>query len=307
MKRTNQTTSSDHPARPRSAIRDQLHAWYEIDGRHDLPWRLTRDRYAILVSEVMLQQTQVSRVEPRWRHWMQRWPGVGDLAAASTADVIREWSGLGYNNRAVRLWNAANQIATEHGGVVPADPDVLRGLPGIGRYTAEAVASFSDSEGVVPVDVNIGRVLARVGHGRATAREVAPGAIRRAAITVAGAASARDVALALMDLGALICTAREPACDRCPLNDACAWRKAGQPARTTTRRPVPRFEQTARFARGRIVAALGEGPTTMAGLAGALPGHHRELLRHYIEALVRDGLIEAANGTVRLAGDSATR
>jgi A/G-specific adenine glycosylase len=171
-----------------------LLAWFREHGR-DLPWRRTRDPYAILVSEVMAQQTQLERVLPRWERWMARWPTVEALAAAPAADVIREWQGLGYNRRALAIHAAARQVA-EHGW-----PDDLTELPGVGRYTAAAVACFAFGRDVLPVDVNVRRVSERTGH------------------TFSAAA-----AQALMDLGKSVCLARVPRCGVCPLAAACPSR-----------------------------------------------------------------------------------
>ena len=171
-----------------------LLAWFAENGR-DLPWRRTRDPYAILVSEVMSQQTQVERVVPRWQRWLERWPTVGALAAAPAADVIREWQGLGYNRRALSLHRAAQQVAA-HGW-----PDDLTELPGVGRYTADAVASFAFGRPVLPVDVNVRRVSERTGH------DFSPAAGQ-----------------ALMDLGKTVCLARVPRCTVCPLAAACPAR-----------------------------------------------------------------------------------
>jgi A/G-specific adenine glycosylase len=171
-----------------------LLAWFAEHGR-DLPWRRTRDPYAILVSEVMSQQTQVERVVPRWQHWLERWPTVEALAVASAADVIREWQGLGYNRRALSLHRAAQQVAA-HGW-----PDDLTELPGVGRYTADAVALFAFGRPVLPVDVNVRRVSERTGH------DFSPAAGQ-----------------ALMDLGKTVCLARIPRCGACPLAASCPSR-----------------------------------------------------------------------------------
>ena len=175
-------------------MEDLLLAWFHEHGR-DLPWRKTRDPYAILVSEVMSQQTQVERVLPRWRRWLDRWPTAEALAAAPAADVIREWQGLGYNRRALNLHRAAQYVAA-HGW-----PDDLTELPGVGRYTADAVACFAFERSVLPVDVNVGRVSERTGHVFSPA-----------------------AAQALMDLGKSVCLARIPRCDICPLAAACPSR-----------------------------------------------------------------------------------
>ena len=176
------------------AVEERLLAWFAENGR-DLPWRRTRDPYAILVSEVMSQQTQVERVVPRWQRWLELWPTVEALAAASTADVIREWQGLGYNRRAVALHRAACEVAT-HGW-----PDDLTELPGVGPYTADAVACFAFGRWVLPVDVNVRRISERTG------RSFSPAA-----------------AQALMDLGATVCLARMPRCGVCPLASECPSR-----------------------------------------------------------------------------------
>jgi A/G-specific adenine glycosylase len=172
-----------------------LRAWFREHGR-DLPWRRTRDPYAILVSEVMLQQTQVSRIVPRYLAWLERWPTAEALAAASPADVIREWQGLGYNRRALNLHRAARAIAADGW-----PEDDLTELPGIGPYTAAAIRRFALEEDVLPVDVNVARVQRRTGHAFSPA-----------------------TAAALMDLGATICLARIPRCEACPLAAACPSR-----------------------------------------------------------------------------------
>ena len=184
----------DSPARYGRAVEDLVLAWFAVHGR-DLPWRRTRDPYAILVSEVMSQQTQVERVVPRWQRWLERWPTVETLAAAPTGDVIREWQGLGYNRRALALHRAAQQVAA-HGW-----PDDLTELPGVGRYTADAVACFAFGRSVLPIDVNVRRVSERTGW------DFSPAA-----------------AQALMDLGKTVCLARIHRCEACPLAARCPSR-----------------------------------------------------------------------------------
>jgi len=182
------------PARYVRVVEDLLLAWFAEHGR-DLPWRKTSDPYAILVSEVMSQQTQMERVLPRWHRWLERWPTVESLAAAPAADAISEWQGLGYNRRALSLHRAAQDVAA-HGW-----PDDLTELPGVGRYTADAVACFAFGRPVLPVDVNVRRVSERTPH------EFSPAA-----------------AQALMDLGKSVCLARVPRCDVCPVANACPSR-----------------------------------------------------------------------------------
>ena len=200
-------------------MEDLLLAWFRVSGR-DLPWRRTADPYAILVSEVMLQQTQVERVVPRYERWLRRWPSAASLAAASPADVIVEWQGLGYNRRAVMLHRAARHVS-EHGW-----PDDLTLLPGVGSYTAAALRSFAFHEDVLPRDVNVERVERRTGH------------------SFTGSA-----AQALMDLGATVCLARIPRCARCPLATRC-------PSRGTRDEPLRRQSRFEGSFRQRRAAAL---------------------------------------------------
>ncbi|MFN0153922.1 MAG: A/G-specific adenine glycosylase [Gaiella sp.] len=203
----------------------ELLEWYERTAR-DLPWRKTRDPYAILVSEIMLQQTQVDRVAPRYVRWLERWPTVAELAAASPADVIREWQGLGYNRRALSLHRAARQVAAEGW---PAD---LTRLPGVGPYTAAAIRNFAFGEDVLPVDVNVERVQRRIG------------------VSFSGAA-----AQALMDLGATICRARAPRCAACPLVKGCPSRGTrDEPARKQSR-----FEGSFRQRRAALLRDVAAG------------------------------------------------
>jgi A/G-specific adenine glycosylase len=211
------------------AVKAALLAWFDAEGR-DLPWRKTTDPYAILVSEVMLQQTQVDRVIPRWLAWLERWPDVGSLAAASTADVIVAWQGLGYNRRALSLHAAARTVA-EHGW-----PDDLTQLPGIGPYTAAAVGNFAFGRDVLPIDTNVRRVQERTGE------------------TFDG-----DCAQALFDLGATICLGRIPRCERCPLASACPSRGS----RYEPLRKQSRFEGSFRQRRANALRAVaaGEQPT----------------------------------------------
>jgi len=241
-----------------------LAGWYREHGR-DLPWRRTRDPYAVLVSEVMLQQTQVARVVPRWEAWMARWPSAAAVAAEPLAEVLRAWVGLGYNRRAVRLWEACRLVA-ERGW-----PDDLRELPGVGPYTAAAVGAFAFGRDELPVDTNVARVLERLG-GRPRG-------------------GAAVVGQALMDLGATVCTARSPRCGECPL-ESCRSRGAVAP-RARPGRPRVRFEDTDRWARGRVVAALAAGERLPEGLESWR-------LQRVLDGLARDGLVVLDASGLRL-------
>jgi A/G-specific adenine glycosylase len=250
-----------------------LLAWYDR-VRRPLPWRFTRDPYAILVSEVMLQQTQAARVIPYWHAFLARFPDPQTLAAATAADVLAAWSGLGYNRRALALQAAARIVARDGW---PRDAAGLRALPGVGTYTAAAVASFAFGEPVAAVDTNVRRVRERHGGRVTLPRE-----------------RAADVNQALMELGATVCRARRPSCDGCPVRPGCAAAAAGDPAPAPRRRvPAERFEDSDRWLRGRVVAAL---------LAGEpLPAADPVRYERVLAGLERDGLLErGAGGAVRL-------
>jgi A/G-specific adenine glycosylase len=236
-------------------VEAELLAWFDEHGR-DLPWRRTRDPYAILVSEVMLQQTQVARVVPRYLQWLRRWPTAEALAAAPVGDAIREWQGLGYNRRAVNLHRAACAIAAN------GWPGDLTELPGVGRYTADAVARFALEQPVLPVDTNVRRVLERTGG------EFGP-------------ASAH----ALMDLGANVCLARVPRCEACPLAATCPSRGR----RYEPLRKQGRFQGSFRQRRAHALRLVAEAPRPRESLE---PG--------VVEALERDGLVELRKGLVSL-------
>jgi A/G-specific adenine glycosylase len=238
------------------AVVEALLRWYERE-RRDLPWRRTRDPYAILVSEVMLQQTQVARVAARYEAWLARWPTVESLAAASLDEVLREWVGLGYNRRAVRLWEAARVVARD------GWPERLEDLPGVGPYTAAAVGSFAFGRDEVAVDTNVRRVLARLG-----------------APLVPPPGRAAQLNQATMELGATVCTARAPRCAACPLR---AWCEGPGPV-AGPRRPRERFEDSNRWVRGRVVASLAAGEGMPRDVAP-------ERLEPALQGLLRDGLI----------------
>ena len=238
-----------------------LRAWYTTEGRAALPWRHTRDPYAVLVSEVMLQQTQVERVAPKYRAFLEQFPTLHDLAAAPVSEVIRAWAGLGYNMRAVRLREIARQAVERYGGSLPGSLDELLQLKGIGRYTAGAVACFAFGLPIATVDTNIRRVLWRVFRGVEPAAWPADTAFQRQMLALAEWAlppepeDAYDWQQALMDLGATICLARRPLCERCPLSHCCAAYQ--EAARVTL---FPSGEAVARL-RDERAAASAEQPT----------------------------------------------
>jgi A/G-specific adenine glycosylase len=217
---------SPDPGGRRTLAWRALLAWYAAEGRASLPWRHTRDPYAVLVSEVMLQQTQVERVLPKYRAFLDQFPTLAALAAAPVADVIRAWAGLGYNMRAIRLHEIARQAVERYGGTLPGSLDELLELKGIGRYTAGAVACFAFELPVATVDTNIRRVLWRVFRGVEPGVWPADTAFQRQMLALAEWAlppgGAYDWQQALMDLGATICLARRPLCERCPLTASCA-------------------------------------------------------------------------------------
>ena len=253
-----------------AALVRALHVWGR-GVRADLPWRTDRDPWAVLVSEAMLQQTQVARVIPRFMTFIARWPTPSALADAPLADVLEAWAGLGYYRRARDLRAAAVAVVARHGGTVPDDLAALRALPGVGPYTARAVLALAFGRDVGVVDTNAARVLARAFHGA----PLTAAAAQRLADALVPVGTGRLHTEAVLDLGATVCTARAPRCGDCPLADGCRWHRAGRPdpdpARITagTSRPQSRFEGSDRQGRGRLLAALRAGPVPRAGLAAA--------------------------------------
>ena len=283
-----------HPTpRELAAIR----AWYR-PRRRAYPWRRAYpDPYAVLVSEVMLQQTQAPRVAPVFERFLARFPDVGTLARASRGDVIRAWAGLGYNRRAVALHASAIAIEREHHGEVPRTVDALRTLPGVGPYTAGAVASIAFGAAVPAPDVNVRRVVARVLHGREP-RELAAGDLAAAAAAFLDREDPGGWNQALMDIGRELCRP-SPRCEACPLRRGCRFRAAGHPGAPPTRRQAP-FEGSARQVRGRIVAALRDRPsaTLMTLVTAADVAEPRVLAA--IDGLMRDGIVQRAGRGYRL-------
>lgn len=269
--------------------------WFAAHGR-DLPWRHPdAGPWAVLISEIMLQQTPVVRVLPVYRQWVQRWPRPADLAADAPGDAIRAWGRLGYPRRALRLHACATAITVDHDGVVPDDVDTLLTLPGIGDYTARAVAAFAFRQRVPVVDTNVRRVLTRAVRGRDEPREPATRRDRTELadlLPVDPEQSARYSA-ALMELGALICTARSPDCDRCPVQDRCVWHRSGRVA-GVARRAVQTWHGTDRQVRGRMMAVLraAEHPVPPTDLLAVTDD--ADQARRCLDGLLADGLAAPA-------------
>lgn len=276
-------------------LRARVAEWFAGAAR-DLPWRAPdRTPWGVLVSEVMLQQTPVVRVEPAWRAWMARWPEPADLAAAPTADVLRAWDRLGYPRRALRLQDCARAVVERHGGRVPESQEELLALPGVGAYTAGAVTAFAFGRRAVVLDTNVRRVLARVLDGVALPPpHQTVGEVQRAqALLPDDDAEAATWAAASMELGALVCTARSPRCDACPVADLCAWRREGYPADAHAgRRRTQAWHGTDRQCRGAVMAVLraAHAPVGRDVLAQAWPDAVQ--LDRALAGLVEDHLAE---------------
>ncbi len=283
------------------ALRDAVLAWYDAEGR-SLAFRATRDPYAVLVSELMAQQTQAARAAEAWTAWMARFPTVEALAAAPVADVVRAWAGLGYNRRAVQLHRAAGEIVARHGGAVPATVEALESLPGVGPYTARAVAAIAFGQPVGAVDTNVRRVLGRVVAGGPEA--LSPAALQDLADAVVPPGRPGDWTHALMDVGAGLCRPRTPRCGDCPAAAWCRYAAGERPVvaldpEPRTRRPEPRFETTTRWLRGRVLArARAAEPGAWIPFGVAIGDHGRHAVREAVTALAMDGLLE-----MREAGD----
>lgn len=285
------------------SIAAAVNPWF-IANRRDLPWRHEGfGAWGILVSEVMLQQTPVARVIPRLEQWLQRWPTPAALAASPAGDAVRAWERLGYPRRALNLHAAAVTITERHGGAVPADLESLLALPGIGDYTARAVAAFAYGQRHPVVDTNVRRVIARAVHGQGLA---GPPSTRRdlaemQALLPDSATEAQLFNAALMELGAIVCTSRAPLCASCPLAIQCAWREAGHPDYQGPRAAVqPKFLGSDRQVRGLIMAELrgSDIPVTAAELDTVwsdAPQRTRALA-----GLLADGLVMAVPGGYEL-------
>jgi A/G-specific adenine glycosylase len=298
-------------------IASPLLAWFERHGRRTLPWRIDRDPYRIAVSEFMLQQTQVERVVPIFERFVATWPSFEALAAASQADVIRAWQGLGYNSRAVRLHGLARAVKERFGGRLPSGEAVLRELPGVGPYTARAIAAFAFDADVVAVDTNVRRIVHRTQFGIEWPPLASDAQLDAAAAALVPAGAGYAFNSALMDLGATICSARAPKCLVCPLQRTCAAapldaallaeRTAKHARRRGPQERLP-FERTTRYVRGRVVDRLRALPAGArisllalhADLAPALAHHDRAALERVVVGLVRDAVVEECDGKLCL-------
>jgi A/G-specific adenine glycosylase len=287
-------STAAHSERPKR-VASALLAWYAANKR-DLPWRQSRDPYAILVAEVMLQQTQVDRVIPKWHAWLDRFPTLADLARASRADAIRAWQGLGYNLRAVRLHELAGEVVAQYDGQLPNDVGRLLALKGVGRYTAGAVACFAYEQPVAMVDTNIRRVLSRV-------FEVGPTEVDALAERIVPTQAAYAWNQALMDLGATLCGARRALCLVCPLATECAGPRLNGHAAA---KPAGEFRGSRRFYRGRIVEALRDAPDGMSLRALCVAVDRSASAEHLVDLVQKlavDGLVVIDSAqTVRLSG-----
>ncbi|APU12418.1 MULTISPECIES: A/G-specific adenine glycosylase [Actinoalloteichus] len=281
--------------------------WFDETGR-DLPWRRSDTTgWGVLVSEIMLQQTPVVRVQPIWLEWLERWPKPSSLAAATPAEVLRAWGKLGYPRRALRLHAAATAIASDHGDVVPSDVDTLLALPGIGAYTARAVAAFAYGLRAPVVDTNVRRVVARAVHGAA---EAGPPSTTRDLADVDALlprpdAEAARYSAALMELGALVCTARTPRCVDCPVLADCAWQRAGRPAYAGPVRQAQRFAGTDRQVRGLLLDVLRAAPGPVERAKLDLVWRQDGQRDRCLDSLLVDGLMEqTADGLFALPGEA---
>jgi A/G-specific adenine glycosylase len=279
-----------------------LLAWGER-VRRELPWRATRDPWAILVAELMLQQTQVARVLTRYPGFLASFPDPATCAAAPPAAVVQAWEGLGYNRRAVNLHRAASAIVAEHGGSVPDDLAALVALPGVGPYTARAVLAFAFERDHGVLDTNAARFVARAVAGE----RLRPGAAQRLADAQVPAGEGWAWNQAVLDLGATVCVKRAPRCDRCPIREQCTWRVNGYPAPdpaegsagTSGRQST--FDGSDRQGRGRLVQALRTGPVEVTRIADAAGWpDDPERAQRVADGLVGDGLAEYADGQLAL-------
>ncbi|MFE9722480.1 A/G-specific adenine glycosylase [Streptomyces sp. NPDC005794] len=294
------TTSTQTPP---ASFHAPVIGWFEQHAR-DLPWRRPdAGAWGVMVSEFMLQQTPVNRVLPVYEQWMARWPRPADLAADAPGEAVRAWGRLGYPRRALRLHGAAQAITERHGGDVPSEHGQLLALPGIGEYTAAAVASFAYGQRHAVLDTNVRRVFARAATGiqyPPNATTAAERKLARALLPEEDERAARWAA-ATMELGALVCTAKNEDCARCPISGQCAWRLAGKPAHQGPPRRGQTYAGTDRQVRGRLLAVLRDAVVPVPQSALDAVWEEPVQRARALDGLVADGLVEPlANGRYRL-------
>ena len=278
---------------PMSELHDPILRWYD-DHARELPWRgASASAWSVMVSEFMLQQTPVARVLPVHEQWLERWPSPAALAAEASGEAVRAWGRLGYPRRALRLHAAAGAIVAEHDGEVPAAYDDLRALPGVGDYTAAAIATFAHGRRHAVLDTNVRRVLGRVVSGVEFPAPAVTKAEREIALELLpeDEPTAATWSVAVMELGALVCTAANPRCADCPVADLCAWRAAGHPAYVGPPRKVQTWAGTDRQCRGRLLAVLRDtdGPVHQSRLDAAWAEEGQRV--RCLASLVEDGLV----------------
>lgn len=277
-----------------SSLEKEITSWFAANKR-DLPWR-NSTAWGVLVSEFMLQQTPVVRVLPKWNEWMERWPTARDLAAASTSEVITAWGRLGYPRRALRLHECARIISAEYDGQVPDSEEILRSLPGIGDYTAAAIAAFAYDAPTLVLDINIRRLFSRLIDG-VDAPKPSPSKEERAArMNLMPHSNPHVWAAATMELGALVCTSRNPRCDQCPVSSMCRWRAAGFPLSDQPRK-TQAWHGTDRQCRGVIVQALRENASLSRNEIQKLWDEESQVEKA-LSTLIDDGLICLNNGSL---------
>ncbi|WP_432051451.1 A/G-specific adenine glycosylase [Streptomyces xiamenensis] len=298
------TSTTTREAEP-TALHTPVIDWFDEHAR-DLPWRRPEaGAWGVMVSEFMLQQTPVNRVLPVYEEWLTRWPRPADLAAEAAGEAVRAWGRLGYPRRALRLHGAAAAIAERHGGDVPKDHHQLLALPGVGEYTAAAVASFAYGQRHAVLDTNVRRVFARAVSGSQYPPNATTAAERKLArmLLPEDDTTAARWAAATMELGALVCTARTPSCGGCPIADLCAWRAAGSPAHEGPPRRGQTYAGTDRHVRGKLLAVLRESTRAVERAALDAVWHDPEQRSRALTGLLTDGLVERLpDGRYRLPG-----
>ena len=288
---------------PDTALAQAVSDWYATAAR-DLPWRRPGvDAWSVLVSEVMLQQTQVARVLPAYSAWLERWPTAAALAADAPGEAVRMWGRLGYPRRALRLHACAVAVVERYAGQLPCTVPELLTLPGIGDYTARAVVAFAHRQRVPVVDTNVRRVVARTVEGRADAAVTRADLARVEALLPLEPEAAATASVAFMELGALVCTARAPRCAVCPVTDRCAWVRAGRPGLEVPLRRTQRFAGTDRQVRGRLMAVLREATAPVDAAALAQAWDEPVQRDRALDGLVTDGLVDPlSDGRYALPG-----